>query len=197
MPSRLIVAKVGGSLYDLPDLGVRLRTWLAAEGDARVLLVPGGGPTADVVRELDRVHGLGEQRAHWLALRSVTLNAHFLLELVSGSVLVPHPTEWPTGVRVGVLDAHAFARRDEGQPGSLPHTWDVTSDSVAARVAVVSGASELILFKSTHIPEGLSWSGLAETGMIDQHFKDILRADNLHVRFVNLRRSLTLPNAKM
>jgi hypothetical protein len=34
MPSRLIVAKVGGSLYDLPTWGA-VRTWLAAEGDAR------------------------------------------------------------------------------------------------------------------------------------------------------------------
>lgn len=53
----LVVVKVGGSLFDLPDLGPRLRAWLKTLRTADVLLVPGGGPTADVVRSLDRAHG--------------------------------------------------------------------------------------------------------------------------------------------
>jgi aspartokinase-like uncharacterized kinase len=187
MPSRLIVAKVGGSLYDLPDLSERLRNWLAAQGDAPVLLAPGGGPTADVVRELDRVHGLGEERAHWLALRSLTFNAHFLLELVPGACLVSHPEAWPQGCRVGVLDGYTFARRDEGRPGSLPHTWDVTSDSVAARAAVVADAAELVLLKSTDIQEGCGWASLEARGLIDTHFGVVVRDADLCVRFVNLR----------
>jgi aspartokinase-like uncharacterized kinase len=152
-----------------------------------VLLVPGGGLTADVVRELDRVHNLGEERAHWLGARSLTLNAHFLLELLPGSLLVPYPTEWLDGVRVGVLDAHAFARRDEGQSGSLPHTWDVTSDSVAARAAVVAAASELVLFKSTDVPESLNWSDAAGAGVVDRHLGEVVQAARLHVRLMNLR----------
>ena len=33
------IVKVGGSLYDLPDLGRRLRAWLARLEAARILLV--------------------------------------------------------------------------------------------------------------------------------------------------------------
>ena len=78
MPSSVVVVKVGGSLYDLPDLGSRLRAWLTEQcaGDD-VVLVPGGGGTADVIRHFDRVHGLGEETSHWLALRALTLNAQF------------------------------------------------------------------------------------------------------------------------
>ena len=52
-----IVVKVGGSLYHLPDLGRRLRCWLATLDSLPCLLLPGGGPTADVIRTLDRVPG--------------------------------------------------------------------------------------------------------------------------------------------
>jgi aspartokinase-like uncharacterized kinase len=65
-----VVVKVGGSLFDLPDLGPRLEVWLGARRS--VVLVPGGGPTTDVVRALDRTHRLGEEAAHWLALRSIS-----------------------------------------------------------------------------------------------------------------------------
>src|SRR5262245_62868008 len=117
MSPPLTVVKVGGSLFDLPDLGPRLRRWLGQLPAGEVLLVPGGGATADVVRAFDRVHHLGEEAAHWLALRAMSVNAALLESLAPG---------------VPVLDALAFARDDEGRPGRLPHCWAVTSDSVAA-----------------------------------------------------------------
>src|ERR1700737_80612 len=77
-----VVVKVGGSLFDLPDLGPRLKSWLDELASFAVVLVPGGGPTANVVRELDRHHGLGEETAHWLALQALTFNAAFLAALL-------------------------------------------------------------------------------------------------------------------
>ena len=49
-----IVVKVGGSLFDWPDLGERLCRWLAVQEEKEILLVPGGGPTADVIRDCQR-----------------------------------------------------------------------------------------------------------------------------------------------
>src|SRR5262249_21445135 len=114
----LVVVKVGGSLFDLPDLGARLRGWLERLSAVRGLLVPGGGPTADVVRAFDCSHGLGEETAHWLAVRSLTLNAHFLQALVPGAAVVPRPHDRPP-VRpaLAVLDPHPFLQEDEGRPG--------------------------------------------------------------------------------
>ena len=45
----MIVAKVGGSLYDWPGLTDALDTWLASVADHPVLLVPGGGVTANAI----------------------------------------------------------------------------------------------------------------------------------------------------
>src|SRR5213595_1343108 len=115
-----MVVKVGGSLFDLPDLGPRLQDWLKTLDTRRVLLLPGGGPTANVIRDLDHRHGLGEETAHWLALRALRLNAHFLAALVPASVVVgdwgPDETLGRDN-RVAVLDAFAFASADEGRPG--------------------------------------------------------------------------------
>ena len=83
-----IVYKVGGSLLGLPDLPRRLRRVLSTVDDRKPLLMVGGGPTADVVREWDRLHGLGDERAHWLALRSLMLNEALLVELMSQTRLV-------------------------------------------------------------------------------------------------------------
>jgi aspartokinase-like uncharacterized kinase len=187
-----LVVKVGGSLYDLPDLAARLRSWFAAAGPLP-LLVPGGGPTADVVRAFDACHRIGEETAHWLALRSLALNAHFLAALLPGATLVGRPED---GARVwerqaiAVLDAHAFMLADEQHPGRLPHRWDVTSDSVAARVAAVAGARQLVLLKSVTIPGGMAWDEAGRRGFVDRHFARVLaeRKVPFTVTAVNLRR---------
>jgi aspartokinase-like uncharacterized kinase len=179
----LTVVKVGGSLYDLPDLGSRLRCWLATLDTHQLLLVPGGGITTDVVRELDGVHRLGEEVAHALALRTLTLNAWFLAALLGGDppVLAPRPGDRWGGV--ALLDAWGFCATDRG-PERLPASWEATSDSVAARAAVVLGAGELYLLKSVEVED---WQDAAARGAIDPVFPSVLRP-GLRVRAVNLRR---------
>src|SRR5687768_5997933 len=103
----LTMAKVGGSLFDLPDLRERLVRWAASVED-RILLVPGGGEAADVIRRLDRVHHLGESPAHWLAIRMMQVNACFLAELLG--VPVVESADAHAGWRIAVLDAYAFCR---------------------------------------------------------------------------------------
>jgi aspartokinase-like uncharacterized kinase len=186
------VVKIGGSLFDLPDLGRRLRLWLESVSVREVLLVPGGGPTADLVRDLDRLHGLGEEASHWLALRALTLNAHFLAGLLpSGRAeVVEHPAAsaavWPAG-RIPVLDGHRFADLDEGCPGCLPHCWSVTSDALAARAAIVAGASRLVLLKSVTFPPGLSWAEAGQRGLVDGYFATAIGGTSIEVQAINFR----------
>jgi aspartokinase-like uncharacterized kinase len=188
MPSAPIVVKVGGSLFDLPDLGPQLGQWLTTLGTGEVLLLPGGGPTADVIRDLDRTHGLGEEVAHWLALQALSLNAHFLAHLLTPfaqPAVVEEPgacdSLWRCG-KLPILDAHRFARADEGRPGCLPHRWSVTSDSLAARVAVFTGASQLILLKAATLPEGIDWTEAGRRGFVDVCFAEVLRSAECGMR---------------
>ncbi|MFO0928180.1 MAG: hypothetical protein U0736_14270 [Gemmataceae bacterium] len=184
----MLVVKVGGSLFSLPDLGDRLRAVLAAEGETDWLLVPGGGAAADAVRALDRWHRLGPARAHWLALRACTLNAWFLQALLPDSRVIADPAGCVGGC---VLDPHAFAVADAARPGRGPPRWDATSDWVAARAAVVARAGgrpvRLLLLKSVTIPPGASWEAAAAAGFIDAHLPGLLRRSELSARAVNLR----------
>jgi aspartokinase-like uncharacterized kinase len=183
-----LVVKVGGSLYDLPDLRATLNHWLQSLSPAQLILVPGGGRAADVVRELDQCHSLGEEKAHWLALAAMSLKAHFLRTLIPCAELVAGVHQCQTcwrEQRVPILDAYRFALLDEGRPGFLPHSWDVTSDSIAARVATVFGATELILLKSIEMPAGLSWVEASQQGHVDRFFDRA--AAGLTVKVINFR----------
>ena len=176
----MIVVKVGGSLYDLPDLGDRLRRFLATL-TGPVLLFSGGGIMVDAIRELDRVHRLGEEASHWLALAACSVNGRMLATLLSGTPIVDAPTDG-----VAILDPYRFAVADEARPGRLPHCWDVTSDSMSARAALVFDAEELVLLKSTNLG-GKKWSDASVTGIVDPYFPTIVAACGRSVRLVDLR----------
>ena len=182
----MIVVKVGGSLYDHPHLGVGLYQWVGRFAGP-VLLVPGGGDFAEAVRRLDRTHELGEEASHWLALRAVSLAAHFLAGLLPGAEVVQVPGQ-PFGL--GVLDGFTFARKDDGFSESLPHAWAVTSDSLAARAAAVFRADRLVLLKSPDVPPGTDWADAADRGWVDPHFPIAVQNFDGRVEAVNFRKWL-------
>jgi aspartokinase-like uncharacterized kinase len=185
----LAVVKVGGSLFDLPDLGPRLRAWLGPLDAGRVLLVPGGGASTDVIRTLDRLHALGEETSHWLAIRALTLNAHFLQALLPGAAVVGDPCRPRGHQAVCILDPFPFMQADEGRAGCLPHRWEVTSDAIAARAAVVAGARRLVLFKAVTVPAGMGWEEAGRRELVDPWLARTLRGApaGLVVCAVNLR----------
>jgi aspartokinase-like uncharacterized kinase len=169
-----VVVKVGGSLFDWPELGPRLSRWLDTLSSNKVLLVPGGGPIVDVIRNLDRWHGIGEEKAHWLALRALTVNAHFLAALLRNSVIITDLREaevaWERP-ELPILDPYRFVQEDDTQTGCLPHCWSATSDSLAARIAARVHARKLILLKSTEIPE--DWLNPTR-GIVDPYFEKMV-----------------------
>ena len=185
------IVKIGGSLYDLPDLKTRLLGWLGQQSAKRIVLVPGGGASADVIRVLDKKHRLGDEGSHWLALRMVQVNGWFLKELLPQADIIASPDEAKS---LGILNVYAFARADEHRPGHLPHTWDATSDALAVRVAVVARADELVLLKSVSW-NSENWEAAAQAGVIDPYFPEAIgQAAGLAVRVVNLRAD-TLPKS--
>lgn len=179
-----VVFKVGGSLFDWPPLPERLRTLPRAFPEANLILVPGGGRLADVIRHYDSLYRIGEEQSHWFALKTLRLQAEILKWMLPDWRLVDQIRDGDTKV---ILDPHAFAMLDEANPDRLPHTWEVTSDSVALRVAQVSKASRLILLKSTPRPEGMGWREASERGLIDPHFPARFEQEPMPVEWWNLR----------
>jgi aspartokinase-like uncharacterized kinase len=189
---RPTVVKVGGSLFDLPKLGQRLRAWLDQLDTRRVLLVPGGGPAADAVRLFDRVQDIGEEAAHWCAVRAMSLNAAMLVSVLLHPVLVDDLSVarlmWQAGERFLLLDPFHFFQKDDKRTGRFPTAWDVTSDSLAVRAAIVFNARRLILLKSVTIPLNMGWAEASQRGYVDRYFPTALAgAGDLVVQAVNFR----------
>jgi hypothetical protein len=190
----LAVIKVGGSLLDWPDLPLRLGSFLAQQfpmaGIERPLLIAGGGRAADVVREFDRVHHLGEATAHLLALRAMDLSAQLLSALFPAVTLIDSLESVDGALEKGRIPVLApflpISQIDEADPDLLPASWDVTSDSIAARIATHVQASRLILLKSTVVRPHTTRHEAARVGLVDPMFPEAARALR-RVEYMNLR----------
>ena len=143
----LVVVKVGGGLLGTPGALEETAGVVTALARRRpVVVVPGGGPLADGVRRLDEVVGLSGDAAHWMAILAMDQYGHLLAERIEGAVLVEEPGGVAGAVATGraaVLAPYRWMRSAD----VLPHSWDVTSDSVAAFVAGALDASYLVLVK--------------------------------------------------
>ena len=115
-----------------------------------VVVVPGGGPLADAVRELDRRIGLSPDAAHWMAMLAMDQYAHLLAERIAGARLVEEPGAIAAAIAPGEVAVLAPSRWMRAAD-VLPHGWDATSDSIAAFVAGALDAVRLDLVKPADV----------------------------------------------
>ena len=146
-----LVIKVGGGLVGIPGALQEVCAAIGALGRREaVVVVPGGGPLADLVRDLDRTVGLSDDASHWMAILAMDQYAHLLAERIDGAALVEEPGGIPATLgagRVVVLAPSRWLRAAD----PLPHSWDATSDSVAAFVAGALDAKRLVLVKPADV----------------------------------------------
>lgn len=123
-----VVVKLGGSLYyKVPDLVTVLR----ASGRP-LFIVPGGGMFADMVRKCR----VDEESAHWMAIASMEQYGWFI-----ASHGIQSTAHLETPDRPVVFLPYCSLRQHD----PLPHSWEVTSDSIAAWVADFLGLDLLLL----------------------------------------------------
>jgi aspartokinase-like uncharacterized kinase len=163
-----VVVKVGGGLLSQPcHLDTLLATVCAAARDHRLVIVPGGGPFADTVRDVDQQVKLSDAAAHWMAVLGMDQYAHLIVSHLDEALIVETPLEIIKaleGGRVPVLAPSRWLRTAD----PLPHSWDVTSDSIAAWVAGQLGTNRLVLVK----PPGVGAQARHE--LVDAYFERAL-----------------------
>ncbi|PQO25881.1 hypothetical protein C5Y96_20720 [Blastopirellula marina] len=194
------VWKLGGSLFDLPDLAERIRRLHAEHSPASpVLIIPGGGVFADGVRKMDQVHGLDPLESHHLALNAMRLSASLVAALLKLPVTSDAQAQqaainaWKNRQCEPQLQVwDVIDNWNTHQPiieqtcGSLPSDWRLTSDSIAAALAAHWGASELVLVKSIDRSADVSWKALAQAGAVDEAFPAVAPYVK-RIAWVNLR----------
>ena len=169
--ARPLVVKVGGSLAETGRLRAALATIAAAR--ARVVIVPGGGPFADSVRNLQASMQFNDAVAHRLAMLAMHQMAELMLSLRSGLEIVES-----LGGISGVLDRGEVPvwvpLRMIADDAMVPAGWTATSDSLAARLAGLLGGAKLVLLKSVDVEKEASAEELARRGVVDPAFPAIV-----------------------
>ena len=142
-----VLVKVGGGLLEVEGTLARACDAVAAAARHHALVVlPGGGPFADAVRDFEREHGLTADAAHWMALLAMDQYAWVLAERIAGAMLVESAAEVSDALAAGSIPVLAPFRWTRAAD-VLPHNWNATSDSVAAFLAGALAVRALVLIK--------------------------------------------------
>lgn len=167
------VVKLGGSYA----FSGALKAWIdaVAAGAGRVVVVPGGGPFAQAVREAQPKMGFDDCAAHEMALFAMHQYGCALASLraelqLADSAAAIRDVLLADGVPVW---SPAAMLRDAKE---VPWSWDVTSDSLAAWLAGQIGATRVLLVKHLEPPAGpLRSAKLVADGIVDPAFPRFLR----------------------
>jgi aspartokinase-like uncharacterized kinase len=130
------VIKVGGSLAETPEsLKALGRVLLDACKNHRIIIVPGGGRFADVVRDLDAKFSLPAEVSHRIAILAMEQYGLLLAQVFPDACSSYSFKEARMFIREGkltiFLPSKLLLHEDPFSP-----SWDVTSDSIAAHIAV-------------------------------------------------------------
>ena len=197
----LTVVKVGGGVArEAGDEVLRRLCRTIGEAGERhpLLVVPGGGAFADVVREHDGRLGLRAETSHRMAILAMDQFGWLLSDLIPGGVpcadIEAARAAGARGRTPILLPAALLA------PDPLPASWEVTSDSIAAWVAGVAGAARVVLVKPVaglYREWPLDGKPIARLGVdelaelrsegVDRHLPEALRAAGVEAWLVDGR----------
>jgi aspartokinase-like uncharacterized kinase len=141
------VVKVGGGL--LAKAGafeLVIEALTAFRPGRRLVIVPGGGPFADAVRQMFKRVRIGDDAAHWMAVLGMDQYGIALAARIPDATLVDTAAGVTAALEAGrlpVLAPYRWLRAAD----PLPHSWEVTSDSIAAWVAGALAARRVVLIK--------------------------------------------------
>jgi aspartokinase-like uncharacterized kinase len=138
------VLKVGGSLAEDPASLAKLCRKLSALAEVhRIAVVPGGGEFADTARKIDKTYKLSDVVAHKMAILAMDQYG-FLLSDITPKSYVSHSLEEIINSVKGTLPI-LLPSKLMFHEDPLEHSWNVTSDTIAAYVAQLLDAEKLIL----------------------------------------------------
>jgi len=139
------VVKVGGSLAEDPERLINLCTRLSGLAKSyELVVVPGGGRFADVVRDSDKRFNLSSGISHRMAILGMDQFGLLLAQITPNScatyLLDDAKQLSATEVVPVFLPSRLMFKEDP-----LKNSWDVTSDSIAAYVASRLQADKVLL----------------------------------------------------
>ncbi len=176
----LTVVKLGGS----HAAATHLRPWLRAieQAAGRVVLVPGGGAFADAVRTMQPLMGFDDGAAHDMALLAMVQYGRALVSLGCHLVLAEDVAAIRSALGARRVPVWSPMTMLHDAP-DVPHSWAVTSDSLALYLARVLAAGRVVLVKH-RAAEDADLPALVQAGLVDAAFPVFRAAFAGNVRIV-------------
>lgn len=134
----MIVVKLGGSLYKTTELALWMQALTLYSNVSPIVIVPGGGPFSDQVRNAQQQHHLSDKTAHHMALIAMKQFGLLLADIESNARLISTHEHVTSPLSIWLPDDNLLT-----EP-CLPHTWDLTSDSIALWLASKLAAHVLL-----------------------------------------------------
>ncbi len=180
------MVKLGGSLLSRPALKDYLALALC-KGQGQVVIVPGGGVFAEQVRLTQKQCLYDDKTAHDMAILAMQQMALLFrglcpeLEIVYKlSAIVPALQHKKVVVWAPLVE--------ELNAAGIVASWDITSDSLAAWLAIQLYAQRLVLVKSIDIAEGATLEELSHSGVIDKGFMRLLENKALMIDCISYKK---------
>ncbi len=185
------VIKLGGSLFRTPELRQWLELLDTASQNEVVVIVPGGGPFADEVRHAQRLHNFSNSSAHHMALLAMAQFGLLVADLAPQSHLFYYPEQsvdsLAPGLHVWLPDRQLLARED------IPHSWDISSDSLALWLSQQLNADELVMIKrSTVVSPRIQ--ALIKHGVLDKGFTTLYSRQPVHTSLFHFQQQALFPD---
>lgn len=180
--------KIGGSLYDSKYL-VQWLDILYQITSKKIIIIPGGGPFADQVRQADEKFRLNQIQVHNMAVMAMQQYGNMLVSLcpdmmAANSVEKIHAV-WDES-KVAIWEPYEMVR-DECE---LDKSWKVTSDSLAVWLASKLKINNLLLVKSSkQVLEETSLSALTASKCIDPELQKLVTNYQIKIHFLHKSKS--------
>ncbi len=170
--SGLVILKLGGSHARSPHL----LEWLAAIAaeTGSIVIAPGGGPFADAVRDAQAAMGFDDAAAHEMAITAMAQFGRALQSLNPALRLAASLSAIRRTLTEGKVPV--WSPEQMTRAADLPQSWDLTSDSLAAWLADVAGAQQLVLVKHGRFAaRQIEVLDLVEDGVVDPLFPRFIK----------------------
>lgn len=161
----MIVVKIGGSLYSSP----LLKKWvnvLASLNNQKIIIVPGGGPFADQVRQASKDWTIGDEAAHNMAIMAMQQYALLIGSLNDRIQTLDSIDSLATQTKHNV---YVWLPHRDASCCPFPKNWQVTSDSLSLWLASKISAKKLLLVKSANVDYSENANSLSSE-LVDEYF---------------------------
>jgi len=148
MATEVAIFKIGGKILDnskhLINTIAQLTQLYEDTIIQKVILIPGGGILANFVRNLYLEFKIDDELAHWIAIYSMNFNGLELQRKFPHLEIVEDFEYLKNEKRIfSIFLPYQYLRLID----PLPHSWDVTSDSITLYCAYKLGVNECFLIK--------------------------------------------------